>query len=139
VTWAETPEFEFELPGDGWENQSVQSFLTEDERMAYLISRSRLPEGGAQSVADEWRDELMSDADDWNLVSEREVEVGALLGLEQRIVARAEGQAQYFRLMTVPYYEIALLFCWSGAAGAMADIDRTADACVAGVQFWSRP
>jgi hypothetical protein len=138
MTWVETPEFEFELPGDGWENQSVQSFLADDESMSYHLSRTKLPEGGVQTVLGVWRDEMVSEADDWNVVSDGEVEIGAQVGLETRVVARAQGQAQYFRVLTVPYYEIALTFCWSGMAASMADIDRTADAVFAGVKFWSR-
>lgn len=136
--WATAADFEFELPGDGWVEESMQSFAAQDARISQFVTRTALPEEGVAPVLGLWRAKMTDDADEQEVVGEGPTNIGDAHGQEVRLLVRQQGAAHYCRLISVEYYELALTFCWVGPANETRHIDEHAEECIRSTRFRER-
>lgn len=132
-----TSAFSFELPGEGWEDQSMQRFLALDGETTFFVGRAPLGEGGVLEVLEGLSAEAVS-GNEFQQLGHRELQVGALDAHEVRLIVQEEGEAVYYRFLGIAYYDVALTFAWNGPAGSRKLCDARADAVLAGLQLRRR-
>ncbi|NUP12234.1 MAG: hypothetical protein HOW73_39815 [Polyangiaceae bacterium] len=135
MTWAMAADFEFELPGPDWVEESIQSFSAEDASISQVVARTALPEEGVGPVLEFWKNKVIEAGEDHDVLGEDDIAVGEALGREVKLVVRTQGNAQYCRLIVVEYYELAVIFSLFGPARSLAEIDERADALIAKTEF----
>lgn len=136
MTWFSTKAFQFDLPGDGWDELTIQSFHSqEDEHAAFAISRQKASEDVdlVESVKNTPAPYLERE-----IVRHEPRQVGALDAEDLAVIGRASTHADYHRMVVVRYYDLALSFQWSGAAANRDAVDARVEQALETVRFRSR-
>jgi hypothetical protein len=120
--------FRFDLPGDGWREESVQMFTPEgDDASAFMIGRRERAADAAQTIERALGSFPKSSVLEVELVRSEQIEVGALQGTDLGIISRAKTGADYMRLVIVPYYDEDLYLSWGGPAADRSAVDARAE------------
>lgn len=137
MTWFSTDAFRFELPEDGWIEQTVHVFHPpNDPKTGFVITRVPSEPDGAGV------ERSLQALPEW-LYDEREV-----LRSERRYFGTAEAEdvsflarkgmdGSYFRVVAVPYYGRELSFQWMGPIADREQVDARVERALAKLRFWS--
>jgi hypothetical protein len=135
-----TRAFRFELPGDDWDELTVQLYspTRDDDGTLFAIARTPLPEGNVLD-AEEIVRKLPPRPDIERVVvrSER-VEVGPQEAHDVGVINRSFRSAEYLRLVCIAYYDLELTFQWTGPFADRAAIDSRADRTLESLKFRRR-
>jgi hypothetical protein len=139
MTWFATSAFSFELPGDAWEERTLNMFRPEnDERTMFLVGRSKVPEGGPVSVEDILKAMPMGPYDVREVVRHEWRQIGPLDAEDVSVFARQGATGEYYRFVTVNYYDLELTFQFAGPVADREDVDRRAERTLESVRFRKR-
>jgi len=131
--------FRFDLPGDGWREESVQFFSPEgDDASAFMIGRRERAADAAESIEHALASFPKSTFLEVELVRSEWIEVGALQGTDLAIIARAKTGADYMRLVILPYYDEDLYLNWGGPASDRTAVDARAERSLETMRFRRR-
>jgi hypothetical protein len=140
VTHFVTRAFRFDLPGNDWDELTVQLFspTRDDDTTLFAIARTPLLEGGTVD-AEEIVKKLPPRPDvEREIVRSERVEVGPQEAQDVSVVSRTLRSADYFRLVCVAYYDLELTFQWTGPVAERASIDARADRTLESLKFRRR-
>lgn len=135
-----TRAFRFDLPGNDWDELTVQLFspTRDDDTTLFAIARTPLLEGGTVD-AEEIVKKLPTRPDvEREIVRSERVEVGPQEAQDVSVVSRTLRSADYFRLVCVAYYDLELTFQWTGPVAERAAIDARADRTLESLKFRRR-
>jgi hypothetical protein len=107
MSWFSTASFHFELPGDEWEERTVHVFRpTDDERSVFMIGRAKRPPSGALDVAEVLASLPKGPYDERKIIGRESREVGPLRAEDVSLFARAGADGEYYRFVSVAYYDL---------------------------------
>lgn len=135
-----TRAFRFDLPGNDWDELTVQLFspTRDDDTTLFAIARTPLLEGSSVD-AEEIVKKLPSRPDvEREVVRSERVEVGPQEAQDVSVISRTLRSADYFRLVCVAYYDLELTFQWTGPVAERASIDARADRTLESLKFRRR-
>jgi hypothetical protein len=131
--------FRFDLPGNGWREESVQMFSPEgDDASAFMIGRRERAADAAETIERALASFPKSSVLEVELVRSEQIEVGALPATDLGIISRAKSGADYMRLVIVPYYDEDLYLSWGGPAAERATVDARAAKSLESMRFRRR-
>lgn len=139
MSWFSTSRFRFELPGDVWEERTLHVFRPPDDtRSVFMVGRAKPPPGKRPTV-----EELMAAMpegpyDERQVVRREWRQVGPLEGEDVTIAARGGAAADYYRFISVDYYELELTFQFAGPISERDRVDARAEATLQSVAFRRR-
>jgi hypothetical protein len=140
MSWFSTSAFDFELPGEAWEERTVHVFrVPGDARSAFMIGRAKIPPTGRVSLEEILPTLPMGAHDERKILRHETRDVGPLDGDDVSFYARSGTEGQYYRFVSVAYYDLELTFQFTGPMDAREDIDARADETLDSVQFRKRP
>jgi hypothetical protein len=139
VTAFATTAFHFELPGDGWEDRSVQLFRSPDEPRAVLaVSRTYLGDEPPGDLADAIAGLPTEAYSERTILRCERTEVGPLDAQEAEVIAHGPEGADYVRVLAVSYYDLEVSFEWSGPASRREAVDASARRTIDSLRFRRR-
>lgn len=134
-----TDDFRFDLPGQGWREETLQHFSPEgDDESAFMIARRERAPDAAEALTRTFAAFPKSAKLEVELVRSEEIQVGPLAGTDIGIIARTTKGADYMRVVIVPYYDLDLYLNWGGPAAQRAAIDGRAARALETVRFLRR-
>jgi len=140
VTLFSTNKFQFDLPGDGWVEQTIHIFhAPDDQKTGFVITRF-VPEGPGEDRSIEASFAAIPAGlwDDREIVRTGRRSFGTVDCEDVSFVTRIGAEARYFRVVTLPHYGRELSFQWVGHAAAREQIDRRVEHTLDSIRFWSR-
>jgi hypothetical protein len=139
MSWFSTSAFSFELPGDRWEERTVNLFRPRhDDRSVFMLGRAKIPEGGPVPF-EELLDSLpMGPYDERKIVRHEPCRVGMLEGEDVSLFARTGASGEYYRFVSVPYYDLEVTFQFAGPIADRQKVDENADRTLDSVRFRKR-
>lgn len=137
MNWFSTKAFAFELPGDGWSEETTQFFTPkDDDTKAFAISRQKNdPALDMEATVKEMKGGAYLERE---IVRSEPIQVGPLEAKDVSIVARNLKGADYLRNVLVTYYDLLLNFQWVGPAPSRKEIDALADRTLETLRFRRR-
>jgi hypothetical protein len=135
-----TRAFRFELPGDDWDELTVQLYsrTRDDDSTLFAIARTPLRDGGGVD-AEEIVQKLPPRPDvEREIVRSERVEVGPQEAHDVSVVSRSLRSAEYFRIVCVAYFDLELTFQWTGPVAERGAIDARADRTLESLKFRRR-
>lgn len=139
MSWFATSAFSFELPGDAWEERTLNMFRPEnDDKTAFLVGRAKVPEGGPVSVEDILKDLPLGPYDEREVIRHEWRQVGPLDAEDVSVIARTGADGEYYRFVTVNYYDLEVTFQFAGRAAEQAEVDARAEKTLESVRFRKR-
>jgi hypothetical protein len=139
VTWFSTNDFLFDLPGDGWVEETIHVFYAkEDDRTGFVITRVSPVKGADNSLEASIAALPKGLYDEKEIVRSEYRDFGAVDGQDVSFFARRGMDGSYFRIVSVPYYGRELSFQWMGPAGTREQVDERAERTLESLRFWSR-
>lgn len=119
-----TDAFRFNLPGDGWKEETLQHFSPEgNDESAFMIGRRERSVDAAESLERTFATFPKLDKLEVELVRSEEISVGSLPATDLGIVIRTTTGADYMRIVLIPYYDSELYLNWGGPAAERSAID----------------
>jgi hypothetical protein len=122
-----TSDFEFELPGDDWVEETANLYhLAGDTRSVLIINRDVIPEGGFNT------ERILAalpkvQYDEYIFEEQRDCEFGGFHAHEGKFLARKGATADYHRLFSIAYYKRQFTLHWSGPNESRREIDSNAE------------
>jgi len=139
MTWFSTNEFLFELPGDGWVEETIHVFYAkEDDRTGFVITRVSPVKGGDNSLEASIAALPKGLYDEKEIVRSEYRYFGAVDGQDVSFFARKGMDGSYFRIVSVPCHGRELSLQWMGPAGTREQVDERAERTLESLKFWSR-
>lgn len=139
MSWFSTQSFHFELPGDSWEERTVQVFRpTDDERSAFMLGRAKLPPGGKPEFEDVLASLPEGPYDERKILRHERCQVGPLEGEDVSLFARAGATGEYYRFVSVAYYDLEVTFQFAGPMAAREQVDARVEKTLESVSFRRR-
>jgi len=139
MSWFSTAFFHFELPGEAWEEQTLNIFRpTDDERSYLMVGRAKIPETGPIPVAKLIEDLPMGEYDERKIIRHEWRQVGPLEGEDVGLFARSGTTGEYYRFVSVPYYDLEVTFQFVGPMAQRGHVDRRAESTLQSVRFRKR-
>jgi hypothetical protein len=138
LSWFTTTDFSFELPGEAWEERSLQLLVDTQDGSTILIAREPFGEGGLRAPLEVLVNGAIDPAAEREVLGYSLRQIGPLDAEEARVIVREDRGASYFRFMTVGYYELVLCFGWTGLAPLRREIDARAESFIESLEFRKR-
>lgn len=139
MSWFSTSAFHFELPGDAWEERTVNMFRPpNDDHSVFLVARSKVPEGGAVSVEEVLKSLPMGDHDVREVIRQEWRQVGPLDAEDASVFARTGAEGEYYRFVSVAYYDLEVTFQFAGPMAEREKVDVRAEKTLESVRFRKR-
>lgn len=139
MSWFSTANFHFELPGDQWEERTLQIFRpTDDDRSVFIVGRSKLPPEGRPEVEALLASLPEGPYDERKIIRHERCQVGPLEGEDVSVLARAGAVGDYYRFVSVAYYDLELTFQFAGPMAAREQVDARVEATLQSVWFRRR-
>lgn len=131
--------FRFDLPGDGWREETIQMFSPEgDDESAFMIGRRERAKDAAEAIERAFATFPKMSGLEVEMVRSEPVEVGSLQGTDLGIITRTKKGADYMRVVIVPYYDKDLYLNWGGPAAERSAVDARAARTLETVRFRRR-
>jgi hypothetical protein len=139
MSWFSTSKFHFELPGNRWEERTLQIFRPmDDDRSVFIVGRAKLPSEGRPDVESLLASLPEGPYDERKIIRHERCQVGPLEGEDVSVFARAGAAGDYYRFVSVPYYDLELTFQFAGPMSDRAQVDARVDATLSSVWFRRR-
>lgn len=134
-----TASFHFELPGDRWEERTVQVFRpTDDDRSVFMIGRAKLPPGGKPDVEEVLTSLPEGPYDERKILRHETRQVGPLEAEDVALFARAGATGEYYRFVSVAYYDLEVTFQFAGPMAAREQVDARVETTLESIRFRRR-
>ncbi len=139
MSWFCTSAFHFELPGDDWEERTLNFYRPNDDAQSvFIVGRAKIPEGGAPPATEVLASIPLGEFEEREILSHQARSVGPLDGEDLAVFARAGTTGQYYRFVSVPYYDLEVTFQFSGPMAARDAVDARVEATLESVRFRKR-
>lgn len=140
MSWFSTSAFQFELPGDGWDERTQQRHAAPDRpRHRFAVSRAPKNEGETIDVEAAVRAFPELPNTEREILRKAPVTVGLCAGEDLSFVQRSLLGAEYIRIVVVEYYDRILAFHWMGPASDRDEIDERAERGLESILFRRQP
>lgn len=139
MSWFCTSAFHFELPGEEWEERTLNLYRPgKDPNTVFMVGRAKIPEGGIPPADEVLASLPMGPYDDREIVKQEIRRVGPLDAEDMTVTARAGTSSFYYRFVSVPYYDLEVTFQFAGPITDRAQIDARAEEALQSVRFRKR-
>ncbi len=139
MSWFTTSAFHFQLPGDRWEERTMHVFRPlDDQRSILMVGRAKVPPEGKPDIEDLLKSLPEGPYDERTILRRDRCQVGPLQGEDVSILARSGATGDYYRFISVDYYELELTFQFAGPMAAREEVDSRVETTLQTLWFRSR-
>jgi len=139
MSWFSTSAFRFELPGDVWEERTMHLFRPpNDTRSVFMVGRAKPPPGKRPTTEELIASLPKGPYDERTIIRQEWCQVGPLEGEDVSVAARGGVMGDYYRFVSVAYYELELTFQFAGPMSARDEVDARVEATIRSVRFRRR-
>lgn len=140
MSWFTTSAFHFQLPGDAWEERTTHVFRhPSDTRSIVMVGRAKVPPEGKPSVEELVASLPQGPYDERTILSKEPCQVGPLEGEDVCMLARSGATGDYYRFVSVDYYDLEVTFQFAGPMSAREEVDARVESTLQTVAFRRRP
>jgi hypothetical protein len=131
-----TNDLTFDLPGEGWIDQSFNAIVTRDSALSCFVGRDSIKDH--QTAIEELVAVVTKGSTEMTVEGRRACVLGPLEGQEARVIALEEGVWLYYRIASTHYYDKSLTLAFYGPEGRRAEVDDQMDRTQREIRFRRR-
>ncbi len=140
MSWFCTSAFHFQLPGDAWEERTTHVLRhPSDKRTILMVGRAKVPPEGKPPVEELLASLPKGPYDERKILEKTPCQVGPLEGEDVSVLALSGATGDYYRFVSVDYYDLEVTFQFAGPMSRREEVDARVATTLASVVFRRRP
>jgi hypothetical protein len=135
MTWFSTKAFDFQLSGEGWNDETINVYDQKGDGPLNRLAITRQKYAPEQDLDATFREMKGGDYQEREIVRSDLIQVGMLDAQDVSVIARNVAGADYHRVVSIHYFDTTLNFQWVGPAIGREIVDERAERTLETIKF----